>query len=105
MKRLLDEIEKHLVAKQPDWPPPSLVGVENQLRESLQVFEQVFAKVFDVKVQARHAVPEQGLHPFSDLHITAHHLLIREVGLDIGKDEHACPEDLVSSQLKPAVLG
>ena len=44
-KGLLNEIEKHLVAKQPYWPPPSLVGVEHQLRESLQVFEQVFAQV------------------------------------------------------------
>jgi hypothetical protein len=39
------ETEKHLVAQQRDWPSPSLVAVEKQLLEFLQVFEQVFAQV------------------------------------------------------------
>jgi hypothetical protein len=39
------ETEKHLVAQQPNWPSPSLVAVEKQLLEFLQVFEQVFAQV------------------------------------------------------------
>ena len=45
--KTINEIEtaKHLVAQQRDWPSPSLVAVEKQLLEFLQVFEQVFAQV------------------------------------------------------------